>query len=174
MNNDLINGAIRRYCQERKLNEASAALGNIEDKILVDLHQIFQKFFDKKCEKSHKLSFSFKVDNKSSMLKKRLADMNNAERKFSEIKKPKKHKLKKSGSENIPESFLLLMDELCLDRKNALKFYKNPDQWAYVKSDRKIYCTKKGDLMNIFDHNCKLRSACHLHLLTSKLTISNS
>ena len=44
------------------------------------------------------------------------------------------------------------MDELCLDRKDALKFYENPDQWAHVKSDRKIYCTKKGNGKTFFNH----------------------
>ena len=53
------------------------------------------KVFDKKCEKSNKLSFSFKIDNKNSVLKKRLADMNNAVTKSSIIKKPKKNKLEK-------------------------------------------------------------------------------
>ena len=66
MKTDCINDAIRQYCQERKLNESSAALGNIEGERLEDLKQIFEKFFDKKCEKSNKLSFSFKVDNKNS------------------------------------------------------------------------------------------------------------
>ena len=72
--------------------------------------------------------------------------------------KLKKNKLEISGGPDIPESFLLLMDELCLDRKDALKFYENPDQWAYVKSDRKIYCTKKGNRNNVFNLNFKLKS----------------
>ena len=135
---------------KKKLNESSAALDNIEGEKLLDLKEIFQKFFDTKCEKSNKLSFSFKIDNKNSMLKKRLANMNETEKNIREIKKPKKNKLKKNGGHEIPESFLLLMDELCLDRKDALKFYENPDQWAYVKSDRKIYCTKKGNRNKLF------------------------
>ena len=153
MTSECINSAIRQYCQERKLNESSAAVENIESERLVDLKQIFQKFFDKKCEKSIKLSFSFKVNNKNSMLKKRLANVNKIERSTSKIKKSKNNNLEKKGGDDVvPESFLLLMDELCLDRKEAIKFYENPDQWAYVKSDRKIYCTKKGKKIN-FNHN---------------------
>ena len=48
------------------------------------------------------------------------------------------------------------MDELCLDRKDALKFYENQDHWAYVKSDRKIYCTKKGKYKSNSNHNFKM------------------
>ena len=71
--------------------------------------------------------------------------MNNADTKSSKIKKPKKNKLEKRGTdETVPESFLSLMDELCLNRKDALKYFQNPDQWDYVRSDRQIYCTKKG------------------------------
>ena len=51
MTKDCINSAIRQYCKERKFNESSAALQNIEEERLVDLNQIFQKFFDKTCEK---------------------------------------------------------------------------------------------------------------------------
>jgi hypothetical protein len=111
---------------------------------------MFEKFFDKKYEKSNKLSFTFKVANKNSMLKKRLATMNNAEHKY-ESKKSKKNKLEKGG-EIIPESFLLLMDELCLYRKDASKFYENADHWAYVKSDRKIFCTKRGNKIKFCNH----------------------
>ena len=51
MKTDCINDAIRQYCQERKLNESSAALGNIQGERLVDLKQKFEKFFDKKMRK---------------------------------------------------------------------------------------------------------------------------
>lgn len=45
----------------------------------------------------------------------------------------------------IPKEFLILMDELKLDRKDARKYYENKEEWTYVKSDRKIFCTVKGN-----------------------------
>jgi hypothetical protein len=42
----------------------------------------------------------------------------------------------------------MLLDELKLDRKEAEEFYKNKEKWTYVKSDRKIYCTVKGNQTN--------------------------
>ena len=54
-------------------------------------------------------------------------------------------KQKKLHEYKIPKAFLSLMDELCIDRKNARMFFENPNEWSYIKSDRKIFCTKQGN-----------------------------
>jgi hypothetical protein len=63
-------------------------------------------------------------------------------------KKPKEESKEKGKDveeeDKIPEGFLALLDELALDRKDAEVLYKNKDQWKFVKSDRKIFCTEHG------------------------------
>ena len=63
----------------------------------------------------------------------------------SKQKKERKDRMKDVEEEDkIPEGFLTLLDELALDRKDAEVLYKNKDQWKFVKSDRKIFCTEQG------------------------------
>ena len=45
----------------------------------------------------------------------------------------------------------------CPEEKHTIarKFFENPDEWNYVKSDRKIYCTNiSGEILffKFFDH----------------------
>jgi hypothetical protein len=141
MTGEEINDAIKKYCEKMKYFEAFGTMNNVESFSSENLQDMFENFYEGKCE--NKLSFTFTVSNKQSLLKKRLANMNEDENKSD--KAPKTKRLKTSDeSVKIPESFLTLLDELCIDRKNAKLFYENPRQWTYVKSDRKIYCTKKG------------------------------
>ena len=102
------------------------------------LEVIFKTFFDKKC--GNKLSFSYAVN--KHLLKKTNAAMDTNIKTCNQ--KLNRTKIHEKNLVKIPESFLILMDELCLDRKNARKFFENPTQWTYVKSDRKIFCTKLG------------------------------
>ena len=69
------------------------------------------------------------------------------------VKKSKKEnsKVKREKSikkeQEIPEQFLMLLDELRLDRKDAKLLFDNKEHWAYVKSDRQIFCVEKGIFM---------------------------
>ena len=70
---------------------------------------------------------------------------------YQKIQIPDKLKRERVSPEtNVPNDFLLLLDELKLDRKDAQKFYENKEEWSFVKSDRKIYCTVKGKNKNHF------------------------
>ena len=77
---------------------------SILPQIIVELSPIFQTFIEKKSTEN-KLSFSFTTRSNSTEIKKRISNMN-------EIKISKKRK--KTTSELIPASFLLLLDELCI------------------------------------------------------------
>ena len=147
MSSRSLNSAILKYCDRKKFDETSKCLENIEEKSPVDLEKFFQDIFQED-ESITKLSFSYKVDNKLSILKKRLASQNLDRKKAAKIRKSKitkKFEKPEKVDESIPEPFILLMDELCIDRVHARKFFENPSEWAYVKSDRKIYCTKRGN-----------------------------
>ena len=139
--------SIINYCDDRKFIESSKELGSFEENSEFELHEIFEKYFQKISKNENKLSFTFNVDNKRSLLKERLSKMNDVKPKLkmNRDKSTKSKKLKVEEKENdIPEAFLLLMDDLCLDRKNAKKFFESSNEWSYVKSDRKIFCAKKG------------------------------
>ena len=141
MNGRKVDDAIKKYCEKMNYLEAFNAIIDVETISSKKLEDIFGTFFEKHSGK--KLSFSYATSNKQSLLKKRLANMNEDYKKSNEKVKVNKKK-SENNLEKIPESFLILMDELCLDRKNARQFYENPSQWAHVKSDRKIFCTKNG------------------------------
>ena len=142
MNENKLENAIKNYCQEMKFLKSSAAMNHPQSIQTKNLEDHFKTFFDKKS--GNKLSFSYAVNPKHNLLKKRLANMNTNLKTCN--KKINAKKLQKKNLEKIPESFLILMDELCLDRKHARKFFENPSQWTHVKSDRKIFCTKKGKI----------------------------
>ena len=87
-------------------------------------------------------------------LRKRLRDIDITEENV-KVKKSKKEnsKVKKQSpikkEEEIPEQFLILLDELRLDRKDAKLLFENRDHWAYVKSDRQIFCIERGIVCEI-------------------------
>ena len=132
--------SIKQYCRKRNFTETSEAISNSDQHSEVDLGIFFEKFFLYKFANKNKLSFTFKVNNNKSLLKKRLETLNEPPAVKNGLKKLKTKKCK----EETPECFLLLLDELCIDRKNAKKFYENPKEWTYVKSDRLIFCTQRG------------------------------
>jgi hypothetical protein len=146
-----INYSIRRLCENKNYDETSRAMQNGSNrKSAKDLKLIFLKNFKNKFENGNKstLSFTYKASTKS-LLNKRLSSMKvDTLKPSSNRSKSKKIKLVRIRSkEEIPDSFLskLLLDELCIDRINAKKFYENSNQWTFVKSDRKIFCTHKGN-----------------------------
>ena len=108
----------------------------------VNLEKIFEKFFESKIERKNLLSFRYNIDTKQTLLKKRLSRMSEINPCDSVKIKPKK--LKNIDGQVIPESFLSLMDDLCIDRKDARKFFENPNEWTFIKSDRKIFCPQTG------------------------------
>jgi hypothetical protein len=156
---------IKNYCDRQDFKETCATLQNYNGKARGKFEDIFEAFFSKNNDLGNKLSFAFTVNNKQKLLKERLAEMNvkniSSSKKYvvsNEIRMKKnvvmnksKNKQKKTVDNEMPESFLLLMDELCIDRKDARKFFENPDQWAFIKSNRKIFCTKRG---NYFTYIC--------------------
>ena len=155
MNYSRINCSIRTFCRKINYHGTSQAMKNDLENSSIDLESVFSKFFEKKLEKrdKSKLSFSFKVNNQQSKwkneLKKRLANMNDISPK--KVKNDSAKKLKtaiiKTSKAKIPETFLQLLDELCIDRKNARKFFENPKEWTFVKSDRKIFCISPGKII---------------------------
>ena len=154
MNNSDINCSIRSLCEKRKYYETSKAMKNVLGKLSIDLERVFSKKFERELENTNKskLSFSFKVSNDTILLKRRLQNMNKittmtSNRKVKKLIKNSADKSEVTFEEKIPEEFLKLMDELCLDRKNARKFFENPSEWAFVKSDRKIFCPHQGILI---------------------------
>lgn len=145
--------AIKNYCDERKLAKTAKIINAEDGNRSHQLMNIFIRYNEKRLKTERKLSFSYKVTSSQNILRKRLSDINVESVKKSKInKKAKINKIKLEKTEpgeKIPESFLLLMDELCIGRKEARKFFQNPDAWTYIKSDRKIFCTKKGTLLFI-------------------------
>lgn len=129
---------IREYCRENGYSNTEHLLRpKITASTNKKLTAIFEKYFQSKNPSTSGLSFTFTLANKRKELRKRISTMNEP------TVKPKKRK-KLNEEDKIPKDFLCLLDELGLDRKNALTWYENKEQWNYIKSDRKIYCTVKG------------------------------
>lgn len=136
---------IGRYCKDKNFQMTLKALDRKTDKCTEhkksterSVVELFEKYFKLKNE-GEGLSFTFKLTNKRSQLRKRLRDNESARPvgiKQMKVIKPRKN--------DIPDTFLKLLDELGLDRKNAKLLYENKDQWTYVKSDRLIYCAESG------------------------------
>jgi len=135
--------AIGRYCKSQNFEKTLKSLNtsNIQKPEEQNLTLIFEKYFKPK-DKGEGLSFTFKLRNKRSKLRKRL--LNNENDQPVAIKKMKLMKVRKN---DIPDAFLNLLDELGLDKKNAKLLYEHKDQWAYVKSDQLIYCVKRGKFL---------------------------
>ena len=53
------------------------------------------------------------------------------------------HQKAKCAQSDIPNDFLLLLDELGFNPADAQLLYDNRDEWNYEKKDGLIYCTKK-------------------------------
>ena len=144
MENTKLNFAISSYCKENSLQNTFNALTLAANEI--DHHEkegdlsvanMFEKYFAKELD-AEGLSFTFNLPNNRSKLRKRLLDspVQNT--------KVKVARGKDKNSNDVPNSFLLLLDELGLDRKKAKMLYENKDQWVFVKSDRLIFCTEPG------------------------------
>ena len=155
MDRDRLLNAVRQYCVN---NGFSKTAKEIEQSVNVEESESIENVFDKYFEKENKpkiftktgLGFSFKLPTGRMDLKKRLRDINiteeNVKVKRSRKESPKvKTSLKKE--QKIPEKFLILLDELRLDRKDAKLLFENREHWAYVKSDRQIFCVEKGILI---------------------------
>jgi hypothetical protein len=130
---------IRQYCQKRKNEKSVDALNHSKElKLDVDLSSLFSAYYEKReLINSTKLSFKFTLPKSKTSGK--LVQQKNVEKILKKVKKSKKN-------EEIPEAFLLLLDDLCINRNQAKTFFDNKDQWTFVKSDRKIYCAAKGSV----------------------------
>ena len=130
--------AIRKYFVDKNYVESLKCMNDkneIERDSFTNLTEIFRISYDKDSEPK-KLSFGYKTSNSQSLLKRKLSRMNETVL--------TKNNSKKVNKKKMPESFLLLMNELCVDKEIARKMFENPTDWSYVKSDRKIFCTAKG------------------------------
>jgi len=146
--------SIREYCVKYGLGKTAELLPTGESKSTVDLEKLFRETETKKVDVMKSLGIVFKGNKQRDELRKRIRNMEEChEQKYK--KRPKeewkendqKRKYAKEANEKvdkIPEGFLTLLDELALDRKDAEVLYKNKDQWKFVKSDRKIFCTEQG------------------------------
>ena len=145
MENTKLNFAISSYCKKNNLQKTFKALNLITNEIDnqkkgdLSIVEMFEKYFAKKHE-GEELSFTFNLQNKQSQLRKRLLDQSVQ----TVVKKKVRVRRAKDRKQDIPDNFLLLLDELGLDRKKAKLLYENKDQWAFIKSDRLIYCTERG------------------------------
>ena len=137
--------AIKHYCQNKNFKQSAILLGENDEESKKELKEMFEKYFNPESTKASipaNLSFSFKTSTNAILQRKRLGNMDlKIEQRKRKLNQEDKVKLKET---KIPDEFLLLLDELGLDKKDARKFYENKDQWTYVKSDRKIFCTVKG------------------------------
>ena len=147
MNNSDLLYAIGRYCKQQHFHRTLKALDQRTDKTpnsKKDQKRTVVTMFENYLKSNNEeegLSFTFKLTNNLSHLRKRLLDTEYEKRPVA-IKKLKVIKARKS---DIPDTFLTLLDELGLDRKNGKLLYENKDQWTYVKSDKLIYCTERGN-----------------------------
>ena len=135
--------SIRNYCAEQNYSDClpDSPLSEKSD-LTEDLKIIFEKFYAKNHLSEPKLSFTYNFRSKLPSNKKTFTNCNESSKNVTlRLNVPQK-KLK--SEKKIPEKFLLLLDELCIDRKNAEKFYNNKNDWTFVKSDRKIFCAKIG------------------------------
>ena len=130
-----INYSIREYLKKTKYPETLKFLTATDGKCSKTLEKVFKSYYQKQDKTDNKLSFTYKFDTKQSLLKKQLGNLEVSNAKT--IKKNVKitKKVTQGVTDEIPLSFFLLLDELCIDRKNARKFFENPDQWTYIKSD---------------------------------------
>ena len=109
MKNSILIGAIHLYCNQKSFHETSAAFGNSHGDKLIDLKEVFAKFFN---EKTKKLSFTFKVENKTGLLKKKLADGMNEERFEKTSQKRKKFKVSGHGKSEGCQKLIRNKDEI--------------------------------------------------------------
>ena len=153
MDRDRMLNAIRQYCLNNAFSKTAKKIKTIhvngED--TQSIENAFEKYFENENKSKNfaktGLGFSFKLPTGRMDLKKRLRDINiteeNVKVKRSRKESPKvKTSLKKE--QKIPEKFLILLDELRLDRKDAQLLFENREHWAYVKSDRQIFCVERG------------------------------
>ena len=138
-----ISNAIKLYCKRHKFDKTCSQIEKLESQKceLMELDKVFEKYFKPKT----KLSFNYDstINEPKCLLKSRLMRMN-----VKTIKSTKSGSItctQKLTKEKMPDEFLLLLDNLCIDKKDARKFYENRNKWAYVTSDKKIYCAKDGE-----------------------------
>ena len=146
--------AISRYLKDEKFQITLKALHRQTDKSTNNkkakeqtVMEMFETHFVKHERK--KLTFTYNSQNKRSQLRKRLLDQSDHT-----VNRKVKVRRGKERKNDIPDSFLLLLDQLGLDRKKAKLLYENKDQWSYVKSDMQLYCVEIG-ITNIalYTHN---------------------
>ena len=167
MERDRLLYAVREYCLNnrypktaKKIKTLPLKVGNTES-----IENVFDKYFKNENKPKTGLGFSIKLPTGLMDLRKRIRDVDITEEKV-KAKKPKKEnsKVKKEKSskkdEEIPEQFLILLDELRLNRKDAKLLFENREHWAYVKSDRQIFCVEQGMVFL----RCKIFSNHHLKI----------
>ena len=143
--------SIREYCEKYGMRKTADLLPSKSSTSNVELEQIFFETETKKADVLKSLGIVFKGNAERDELRKRIRNMDESHVKKSKPKKERKEKRQdEEEQDKIPEGFLTLLDELALDRKDAEVLYKNKDQWKFVKSDRKIFCTEQGTELNHF------------------------
>ena len=176
MDRDRMLNAIRQYCLNNAFSKTAKKIKTIhvngED--TQSIENAFEKYFENENKSKNfaktGLGFSFKLPTGRMDLRKRLRDIDITEEKGN-VKKSKKEKSKikreksvKTEAE-IPEQFFILLDELRLDRKDAQLLFENREHWAYVKSDRQIFCVETGMF-------CKIHVQC-LSELSGRVRVSS-
>ena len=149
MENTKLNFAISSYCKKNNLQKTFKALNLTAKTGDLCVADIFEKYYAN--AQGEGLSFTFNLKNERSQLRKRLLDPS-----VQTVvnKKEKVGRVKDKKNDEVPGSFFQLLDELGLDRKKAKLLYENKDQWAFVISDRLIYCTEPGTLLFYAKVNC--------------------
>jgi len=153
MDRDCLLNAVRQYCLKNGFSKTANSIKTLP--VNVDDSQTIENAFDTYFEKENKakmltktgLGFPIKLPTGQMDFRKRLRKVDITKHKLKEKKsKNKNSKVKKSikREQEIPEQFFVLLDALRLDRKDAKLLFENREHWAYVKSDRQIFCVESG------------------------------
>ena len=150
MDRDRLLNAVRQYCLNNGFSKTAKKIKTPDVKVedSESIENVFDKYFAKENRQKTGLGFTIKRLGQMDFRKRlRQVDITVEKIKPKKAKKEsmeiKKEKLKDDEKE-IPEQFLLLLDELRLDRKDAKLLFENREHWAYVKSDRQIFCVEQG------------------------------
>ena len=151
MDRERLLSAIRQYCLNNGFSKTAKKIKTAPVEDCQTIENVFDKYFEKENEPKiftkNGLGFSIKLPTGQMNFRKRLRDMDITDEKVKKAK-TENSKVKKQNpikkKQEIPEQFLTLLDELRLDRKDAKLLFENREHWAYVKSDRQIFCVERG------------------------------
>ena len=141
--------SIRDYCVKYGMGKTARLLPSGGSSNSFELEELFSQTASNRVDLMKSLGIVFKGNTEQNEKRDRIRNMEkwhvSSTKPENRAKKERKRKGKEDTREDkIPEGFLALLDELALERKDAEILYKNKEQWQFVKSDRRIFCTEQG------------------------------